>query len=142
MSNVLRLAIVDPSDATREELKSMLLGMDMVWLEAECSRYEFFADVVGQTHPDIGEYGHHEMLFSFEAEAKIVSAEHVVVKFNFKRVTEEKMAGKQEEGDEEHAEGFKLEVSSELLLSPAVPRIVNAKSDGQVATFLVMNADI
>ena len=32
----------------------MLLGMDMVWLEAECSRYEFFADVVAQTHPDIG----------------------------------------------------------------------------------------
>jgi pilus assembly protein CpaE len=28
--------------------------MDSVWLEAECSRYEFFADVVGQTHPDIG----------------------------------------------------------------------------------------
>lgn len=54
MSNVLRLAIVDPNDNTREELKSMLLGMDIVWLEAECSRYEFFADVVGQTHPDIG----------------------------------------------------------------------------------------
>ena len=32
----------------------MLLGMDMVWLEAECSRYEFFSDVVAQTHPDIG----------------------------------------------------------------------------------------
>jgi pilus assembly protein CpaE len=32
----------------------MLLGMDIVWLEAECSRYEFFADVVGQTKPDIG----------------------------------------------------------------------------------------
>ncbi len=54
MSNVLRLAIVDPNDGTREALKSMLLGMDIVWLEAECSRYEFFADVVGQTHPDIG----------------------------------------------------------------------------------------
>ena len=54
MSNVLRLAIVDPNDGTRETLKSMLLGMDMVWLEAECSRYEFFADVVGQTHPEIG----------------------------------------------------------------------------------------
>ena len=26
----------------------------MVWLEAECSRYEFFADVIAQTHPDIG----------------------------------------------------------------------------------------
>lgn len=54
MGNVLRLAIVDPHDATRERLKSMLLGMEMVWLEAECSRYEFFADVVSQTHPDIG----------------------------------------------------------------------------------------
>lgn len=54
MSNVLRLAIVDPNDTTRETLKSMLLGMDLVWLEAECSRYEFFADVVGQTHPEIG----------------------------------------------------------------------------------------
>lgn len=54
MSNVLRLAIVDPNDDSRDNLKSMLLGMDMVWLEAECSRYEFFADVVGQTHPDIG----------------------------------------------------------------------------------------
>src|SRR3954468_11268898 len=54
MSNVLRLAIVDPSDVARESLKTILLGLDMVWLEAECSRYEFFADVVAQTHPDIG----------------------------------------------------------------------------------------
>jgi pilus assembly protein CpaE len=54
MSSVLRIAIVDPKDATRESLKSMLLGLDSVWLEAECSRYEFFGDVVGQTNPDIG----------------------------------------------------------------------------------------
>ena len=54
MNNVLRLAIVDPSDSSRNALKTMLLGMDMVWLEAECSRYEFFSDVVGQTKPDIG----------------------------------------------------------------------------------------
>ncbi|MBP89673.1 MAG: pilus assembly protein CpaE [Planctomycetaceae bacterium] len=54
MSNVLRLAIVDPSDDSREALKAMLLGMDTICLEAECSRYEFFADVVAQTHPDIG----------------------------------------------------------------------------------------
>jgi len=54
MSNVLRLAIVDPNDVTRESLKAMLLGMEMIWLEAECSRYEFFADVVAQTHPEIG----------------------------------------------------------------------------------------
>ncbi|MEX2137657.1 MAG: response regulator [Pirellulales bacterium] len=54
MANVLRLAIVDPSDSARDALKTTLLGLDMVWLEAECSRYEFFADVVSQTHPDIG----------------------------------------------------------------------------------------
>lgn len=54
MSNVLRLAIVDPNDSTREVLKGMMLGMDMVWLEAESSRYEFFVDIVGQTTPDIG----------------------------------------------------------------------------------------
>jgi len=54
MSNVLRLALVDPRDETREKLKSMLIGMDLVWLEAECSRYEFFGDVVSQTTPDVG----------------------------------------------------------------------------------------
>ncbi|MFZ5828499.1 MAG: AAA family ATPase [Planctomycetota bacterium] len=54
MSNVLRLAIVDPSDSKREALKNLLLGLDMIWLEAECSRYEFFSDVVAQTNPDIG----------------------------------------------------------------------------------------
>jgi pilus assembly protein CpaE len=54
MSNVLRLAIVDPNDNSRNQLKNMVLGMDIVWLEAECSRYEFFADVIGQTKPDIG----------------------------------------------------------------------------------------
>jgi pilus assembly protein CpaE len=54
MNNVLRLAIVDPDDKARELLKNMLLGMERVWLEAECSRYEFFSDVVAQTEPDIG----------------------------------------------------------------------------------------
>lgn len=53
MKNVLRLAIVDPNDVNRDVLKTMLLGLNMIWLEAECSRYEFFADVVAQTHPDI-----------------------------------------------------------------------------------------
>jgi len=53
-NNVLRIAIVDPNDASRESLKTVLLGLDTVWLEAECSRYEFFADVVEQTKPDIG----------------------------------------------------------------------------------------
>ena len=46
MKDVQRIAIVDPSDATREELRNVLLGMESVWLEAECSRYEFFFDVI------------------------------------------------------------------------------------------------
>jgi pilus assembly protein CpaE len=54
MGNVLRIAVVDPKDSSRDALKSMLLGLDSVWLEAECSRYEFFGDVVAQTTPDIG----------------------------------------------------------------------------------------
>ena len=52
MSNVLRTAIVDPNDLSRDSLKGMLLGMDIVWLDAECSRYDFFADVVEQSKPD------------------------------------------------------------------------------------------
>jgi pilus assembly protein CpaE len=54
MPNVLRIAIVDPNDTTRERLKSVLLGLETIWLEAECSRYAFFVDVVEQTKPDIG----------------------------------------------------------------------------------------
>ncbi len=53
MSGVVRLSIIDPNEATRNELKNMLIGVDMVWLEAECSRYEFFSEVVSQTQPDI-----------------------------------------------------------------------------------------
>src|SRR5262249_34432657 len=30
-----------------------LVGMESVWLEAECSRYEFFFDVIKQSQPDV-----------------------------------------------------------------------------------------
>jgi pilus assembly protein CpaE len=48
-----RVAIVDPLDATREPLRNLLLGVDSVWLEAECARYEFFFDVIHQSSPDV-----------------------------------------------------------------------------------------
>lgn len=48
-----RIAIVDPLDATREPLRNLLLGVDLVWLEAECARYEFFFDVIHQSNPDV-----------------------------------------------------------------------------------------
>ena len=53
MRDVQRIAIVDPSDATREPLRNMLLGVDSVWLESECARYEFFFDVISQSPPDV-----------------------------------------------------------------------------------------
>ncbi len=53
MRDVQRIAIVDPSDATREPLRNLLLGVDSVWLEAECARYEFFFDVIRQSVPDV-----------------------------------------------------------------------------------------
>jgi len=53
MKDVQRVAIVDPADATRDPLRNLLLGVETVWLEAECSRYEFFIDVVRQSNPDL-----------------------------------------------------------------------------------------
>jgi pilus assembly protein CpaE len=53
MRDVQRIAIVDPSDISREELRNVLLGMESIWLEAECSRYEFFPDVIAQSSPDV-----------------------------------------------------------------------------------------
>lgn len=53
MKSVLRIATVDPNEDTRNSLKTLLLGIDTVWLEAECSRYEYFMDVIQQTQPDI-----------------------------------------------------------------------------------------
>src|SRR5579872_3550341 len=51
--DVQRIAIMDPSDATRDQLRNLLLGMESVWLEAECARYEFFFDVIRQSNPDV-----------------------------------------------------------------------------------------
>lgn len=53
MKNVTRIALVDPLDMSRGELKTLMLGIESVWLEAECSRYEFFIDVVKQSLPDV-----------------------------------------------------------------------------------------
>lgn len=53
MNTVVRLAIVDPKDSSRNAIKNLLMGLDSMWLEAECSRYDFFSDVVAQTQPDI-----------------------------------------------------------------------------------------
>lgn len=48
-----RVVIVDPNDDSRSTLRNILLGVESVWLEAECSRYEFFTDVVQQSTVDV-----------------------------------------------------------------------------------------
>lgn len=53
MSGTLRISICDPNEKTRENLKKYLIGMEQIWLEADCSRYEFFAEIVSQTTPDV-----------------------------------------------------------------------------------------
>ena len=53
MNDVTRLALVDPDDRTRRDVKNLLLGLDMVWLEAETGRYEGFAETVAQSRPDL-----------------------------------------------------------------------------------------
>src|SRR3954468_11772266 len=50
---MLRIAIVDPVDNTRDPLRSLLLGVDFVFLEAESNRYEFFADVIAESPPEL-----------------------------------------------------------------------------------------
>lgn len=53
MKDVIRIAIVDPSDATREPMRNLILGVESIWLDAECSRYEFFLDVIRGSLPDV-----------------------------------------------------------------------------------------
>ncbi len=53
MSGTLRISICDPNETSRENLKKYLIGMEKIWLEADCSRYEFFSDIVEQTNPDV-----------------------------------------------------------------------------------------
>ena len=48
-----RVVIVDPNESTRESLRTLLLGVDFVWLEAECARYEYFYDVIQGSMPDL-----------------------------------------------------------------------------------------
>lgn len=53
MNTLHRLAIVAPNDETREQMKAALNEIELVWLEAECSRYESFCSVVKENRPDV-----------------------------------------------------------------------------------------
>ncbi len=57
MSNLLKTAMVEPIEANRERIKSLLSGLDGLWMEAECSRYEYFPEVISNSDIDIGIVG-------------------------------------------------------------------------------------
>lgn len=58
MAEVLRVAIVDPQDDTRNAMRDALLnGGEHIWLEAECQSYDVFQQLVERTLPDIGIIG-------------------------------------------------------------------------------------
>lgn len=51
---LLRLVIVDPVERTRESLRSQFLGLPWIWLQAECTKYDFLQEVLGnQDYPHI-----------------------------------------------------------------------------------------
>ena len=52
--NLLRLVIMNPPDKGNEELRSMFTQIPYVWLQAECTKYEFLQEVIAnQTAPHI-----------------------------------------------------------------------------------------
>lgn len=54
MNFVLRVAVVDPQDASRKEIVHALSGLDFVWIEGECRSYDEFAEFVNSAHPAVG----------------------------------------------------------------------------------------
>ncbi|HMO12988.1 MAG TPA: AAA family ATPase [Pirellulaceae bacterium] len=48
-----KVTICDPVEDSRERTKQLLLNVDTFCLEADCSRYEFYLDVVKQTKPNV-----------------------------------------------------------------------------------------
>lgn len=52
--NLLRLVIMNPPDKGHEALRSMFTQIPYVWLQAECSKYEFLQEVIAnQTVPHV-----------------------------------------------------------------------------------------
>ena len=45
-NQLLRLVILDPVERSRETLRSQFLGLPWVWLQAECTKYDFLQEVL------------------------------------------------------------------------------------------------
>ncbi len=97
----------------------------------------------GKTHEGgTGEYAERETSVAFQAEAFVRTAEKIAVKFSFKQRVTEKGSSASEDGEEEEAVVETFEVSSSLALETGKPCVAGAKKNGDVATILILKADI
>ncbi len=53
MAEPKKVAFVDPNESTREELNKVLMGLNDVDVVADCSRYEYFLEIVKGEEPHI-----------------------------------------------------------------------------------------
>ncbi len=93
---------------------------------------------------ETGEFDSREIQVSLETKAEIISVERIAleINFKFKQTTVEEAAAADSQAEEEHAEESRLEVTSALVLPAGQARIISAKSNGHIATFLIVTADI
>ena len=57
MPQPLRMVVVEPIEGIRKQLSQQLTGLDGIALEAICSRYEYFYEMVALKKPDIAWVG-------------------------------------------------------------------------------------
>ncbi len=97
----------------------------------------------GKDHADeTGEYADREISVSFQAEAQVMTAEKIAVEFSFKQIVAEKASSASGDGEQEEEVAETFEVSGRLALKTGQPRVAGAKKNEDVATFLILRADI
>ena len=57
MPQPLRMVVVEPIEGIRNQLSQQLTGLDGIALEAICSRYEYFYEIVALKKPDLAWVG-------------------------------------------------------------------------------------
>ena len=97
----------------------------------------------GKDHADgTGEHAEREISVSFQAEASVMAARRIAVKLSFKQVVVEKASSGSGGGEQEEEVVDSFEVSSRLALQTGQPCVAGAKKNEDVATFLILRADI
>lgn len=92
-------------------------------------------------HEQTVETHFHELQVFMEAKAELAPNDQIAVAFSFKQLlVEDRSEGAGEAEGEERIE-VKLEVSTELVLPASKPTIVNVKSAGDTAMFLILTVD-